>query len=124
MRFTIPSNLVMRRADGDAVPLPRLKHRQLPAALLLRAGAPVSADDLTKALWDGTPDDGEAACHHFERALDLWHGEAIQNARIGQAGPGRPGRPRDRRVLPRRAALRQPARGTAGTRQPREAAAF
>ncbi|MFB9880027.1 BTAD domain-containing putative transcriptional regulator [Planobispora siamensis] len=144
MRFSILGNLAVRRTDGDAVPLARLKHRQLLALLLLRAGTPVSADDLTKALWDGSPpasagqnlktyvhtlrkllspgeprstpietrgsgyllavrpdeldllvfrdlvrrgrqatrtDDGEAACNHFENALDLWRGEALQDAR-------------------------------------------
>src|SRR6476659_2515764 len=41
--------------DGRAVELPRRKHRALLAALLLRAGEPVSSDRLIEDLWGESP---------------------------------------------------------------------
>ncbi|WP_449062766.1 BTAD domain-containing putative transcriptional regulator [Planomonospora algeriensis] len=55
MRFSVLGALTVHHADGEIVALPRRKHRQLLAALLLGANAPVSAGQLAEALWDSTP---------------------------------------------------------------------
>jgi DNA-binding SARP family transcriptional activator len=50
LRFRVLGELVVS-ADDTPVPLTRAKQRTLLGALLLRAGTPVSADQLAEALW-------------------------------------------------------------------------
>ncbi|GAA4220726.1 tetratricopeptide (TPR) repeat protein [Streptosporangium album] len=80
MTFLVLGKLGIRNVDGVTVPIRRLKHRQLPAALLLGAGTPVSNRHLRgrRASWNG---DLDTAHHHFEQALGLWRGEPLLDER-------------------------------------------
>lgn len=55
MTFLMLGKMEVRNAGGAIVPIPRLKHRQLLATLLLKANTPTSVEHLTGALWDDAP---------------------------------------------------------------------
>ncbi|CAM4011557.1 BTAD domain-containing putative transcriptional regulator [Kibdelosporangium persicum] len=55
MRFGVLGPLEVWTADGRPVRVPELKVRGLLAALLVRAGQPVSADQLVEDLWGADP---------------------------------------------------------------------
>jgi DNA-binding SARP family transcriptional activator len=57
MWFGVLGPLVVRDGDSD-IAVPARRQRVLLAALLVRAGAAVSADALAEVLWDGAPPDG------------------------------------------------------------------
>ena len=57
MWFGVLGSLLVR--DGNsAISVPAGRQRVLLAALLMRAGAVVSADALVEVMWDGAPPDG------------------------------------------------------------------
>ncbi|MEV0718867.1 BTAD domain-containing putative transcriptional regulator, partial [Asanoa sp. NPDC050611] len=75
MRFGVLGPLAVWTADGAPVPIPGAKVRTLLAALLARAGQPVSADRLVDDLWgDDLPGNPAAALavkvSQLRRALD------------------------------------------------------
>ncbi|MFJ2029134.1 winged helix-turn-helix domain-containing protein [Streptosporangium sp. NPDC087985] len=55
MTFLMLGKVEVRDTGGTTVSIPRLKHRQLLATLLLRANTPVSNHQLMEALWNDNP---------------------------------------------------------------------
>jgi DNA-binding SARP family transcriptional activator len=53
--FGLLGPLLVTNAHGMAIPIPQAKQRVIVAALLLRANATVSVDQLTDALWEDQP---------------------------------------------------------------------
>ncbi|MFF5212631.1 BTAD domain-containing putative transcriptional regulator [Streptosporangium sp. NPDC000396] len=53
--FLILGSLAVRNANNETIHIQRLKHRQLLAALLLRANTPTPVEHLIEALWDDAP---------------------------------------------------------------------
>ncbi|GAA1853842.1 BTAD domain-containing putative transcriptional regulator [Asanoa iriomotensis] len=75
MRFGVLGPLTVWAADGATVPIPGAKVRALLAALVARAGQPVSADRLVDDLWGGDLPGNPAAAlavkvSQLRRALD------------------------------------------------------
>ena len=77
--------------DGVAVPVPAPKQRAILAALLLRAGATVSADTLIDLVWRGTPPRlARASVHTYVMRLRKVLGETAdsEEGRLRTSGPG------------------------------------
>ena len=59
MRFGVLGPLLVRDGDGD-IAVPAARQRVLLAALVVRAGRVVPADELSELVWDGVPPAGSA----------------------------------------------------------------
>ena len=87
VEFCLLGPLVVRR-DGVAVPLPEGKQRTLLAALLLRAGRLVAADELAELLWASAtpPPSAPVTVRNYVKRLRHSLGSAGRDRIITQPG--------------------------------------
>jgi DNA-binding SARP family transcriptional activator/Tfp pilus assembly protein PilF len=86
LEFCLLGPLAVRR-DGVAVPVPPGKQRALLAVLLLRAGQPVTADQLAELLWaPAPPPSATATVRNYIKRLRQALGAAGQDRIVTQPG--------------------------------------